>query len=176
MSDVKLYTTNEAYALLPYGARVVSEADYDALREVAEGAESQAQYQRERAEHFQAERDQLRAELAAIRGQEPVAWMDEDGALHTTMESAHFRGAPVTALYALPPHQPDAVSVPRELLEWAVERWHAEVSQRPLANVHRRTLDDTWRQIITRLGGDHGLLCGPRHDDILSTRQAEEGE
>lgn len=60
------------------------------------------------------ERDQLRAELAAIRGQEPVAWMDEDGALHTTTESAHFRGAPVTPLYALPPQQPDAVSVPSD--------------------------------------------------------------
>ena len=28
---VKRYTTNEAYALLPYGARVVSEDDYDAV-------------------------------------------------------------------------------------------------------------------------------------------------
>ncbi|HEJ9831255.1 TPA: hypothetical protein SMN94_006520, partial [Pseudomonas aeruginosa] len=55
-------------------------------------------------------------------------------------------------------------SVP-ELLEWAVGRWHAEVSLRPLINVHRRALDDTWRQVIRRLGGDTGLLCGPSHDE-----------
>lgn len=55
-----------------------------------------------------------------------------------------------------------------ELLDWAVERWHSEVSQRPMHNVHRRSLDDTWRQIIRRLGGDTGLLCGPAHDDLLT--------
>ncbi|WP_329099228.1 hypothetical protein [Pseudomonas aeruginosa] len=58
-------------------------------------------------------------------------------------------------------------SVP-ELLEWAVDRWHAEVSLRPLINVHRRALDDTWRQVIRRLGGDTGLLCGPSHDELLA--------
>ncbi|MFU6003546.1 hypothetical protein ACM7QE_33430, partial [Pseudomonas aeruginosa] len=58
-------------------------------------------------------------------------------------------------------------SVP-DLLEWAVDRWHAEVSQRPLTNVHRRALDDTWRQVIRRLGGDTGLLCGPSHDELLA--------
>lgn len=58
-------------------------------------------------------------------------------------------------------------SVP-ELLEWAVGRWHAEVSLRPLINVHRRALDDTWRQVIRRLGGDTGLLCGPSHDELLA--------
>ncbi|HCT7921134.1 TPA: hypothetical protein OT865_005967, partial [Pseudomonas aeruginosa] len=58
-------------------------------------------------------------------------------------------------------------SVP-ELLEWAVDRWHAEVSLRPLINVHRRALDDTWRQVIRHLGGDTGLLCGPSHDELLA--------
>lgn len=53
-------------------------------------------------------------------------------------------------------------------LDWAVERWHAEVSQRPLVNVHRRSLDDTWRQVIKRLGGDDVALCGPTHDDLLN--------
>ncbi|HHW2788205.1 TPA: hypothetical protein ACUUCJ_001237 [Pseudomonas aeruginosa] len=64
-------------------------------------------------------------------------------------------------------------SVP-DLLEWAVDRWHAEVSQRPLTNVHRRALDDTWRQVIRRLGGDTGLLCGPSHDELLAAAPGKE--
>lgn len=48
---------------------------------------------------------------------------------------------------------------------WAVSRWNAEVAQRPLVNVHRRTLDDTWRQVIRYFGGDAALqLIGPSHD------------
>ena len=53
------------------------------------------------------------------------------------------------------------------LLDWAVERWNAEVSQRPLQNVHRKTLDDTWRQVIIKFGGDTTILCGPTHDELL---------
>ncbi|MCV0057045.1 hypothetical protein KUC69_01420 [Pseudomonas aeruginosa] len=63
-----------------------------------------------------------------------------------------------------------------KLLEWAVGRWHAEVSLRPLINVHRRALDDTWRQVIRRLGGDTGLLCGPSHDELLAAAPAQGGE
>lgn len=59
------------------------------------------------------------------------------------------------------------------LLEWAVDRWHAEVAGRPLVNVHRRSLDDTWRQIIRHLGGDTDLLCGPDHSTLL-TLQGEQ--
>ena len=55
-----------------------------------------------------------------------------------------------------------------DLLSWAVGRWDAEVKNRPLVNVHRRSLDDTWRQVIRRLGGDAGLLCGPAHDELLA--------
>lgn len=73
---------------------------------------------------------------------------------------------------AAPAEQPDTVKVPRELLEWATDRWHAEVASRPLNNVHRRTLDTTWRQMIRRLGGDDTDLCGPRHDALLG----KEGE
>ncbi|WP_236234482.1 hypothetical protein, partial [Pseudomonas tohonis] len=141
-----------------------------------------------RADVAERERDQLRAELDAIR--EVVAFAEGQLTnLQPHIVQACYPGRarfiynyvdPVIerlrAVEAIPPQQPDAVSVPKELLEWAVERWHEEVSQRPLANVHRRTLDDTWRQIITKLGGDHGLLCGPRHDALLSTRQAEEDE
>ncbi|WP_190726680.1 hypothetical protein [Pseudomonas typographi] len=56
--------------------------------------------------------------------------------------------------------------------EWAVERWKDEVSQRPLQNIHRRSFDDTWRQVITRLGGDHRELCGPTHDELLAHKSA----
>jgi hypothetical protein len=55
-----------------------------------------------------------------------------------------------------------------EILNWAVDRWHAEVSARPLQNVHRRSLDDAWRQVIRRCGGDDVSLCGPRHDALLA--------
>ena len=55
-----------------------------------------------------------------------------------------------------------------DLLQWAVSRWQAEVGSRPMANVHRRTLDDTWRQVIQRLGGDDLALVGSTHDEILS--------
>lgn len=62
------------------------------------------------------------------------------------------------------------------LLEWAVGRWEAEVSLRPLHNVHRRSLDDTWRQVIRRIGGDDKALCGPVHDELFAAhRQAQQG-
>lgn len=54
-----------------------------------------------------------------------------------------------------------------DLLEWAVSRWVAEVSNRPLINIHRRSLDDTWRQLIRKLGGDPVQLCGPDHSSLL---------
>lgn len=56
-------------------------------------------------------------------------------------------------------------------VEWAVERWHAEVANRPLVNVHRRTLDDTWRQVIRHFGGDPNLLCGLDHDGLLAAER-----
>jgi hypothetical protein len=52
-------------------------------------------------------------------------------------------------------------------LNWAVGRWTAEVKLRPLQNVHRRTLDDTWRQVIRYHGGDDRALIGPSHDELL---------
>lgn len=61
------------------------------------------------------------------------------------------------------------------VLEWAVDRWHAEVANRPLNNVHRRALDDSWRQVIRKLGGDPGLLCGPAHD-ALAAHDKQSGE
>lgn len=44
------------------------------------------------------------------------------------------------------------------LLGWAVERWNAEVKDRPLENINRRPLDDTWRQVIRKLGGNPDKL------------------
>ena len=57
-----------------------------------------------------------------------------------------------------------------DALEWAVSRWLDEVSNRPLVNVHRRTLDDTWRQVIRHFGGDPDALVGPSHDALLAAR------
>ncbi len=54
-----------------------------------------------------------------------------------------------------------------DVVEWAVSRWEAEVKNRPLQNIHRRSLDDTWRQVIRQYGGDDVGLCGPRHDELL---------
>ena len=53
-------------------------------------------------------------------------------------------------------------------LDWAVSRWNAEVLHRPLVNIHRRSLDDAWRQVIRRFGGDPDALVGPRHDDLVN--------
>ncbi|MCA1490145.1 hypothetical protein I6F11_04325 [Ensifer sp. NBAIM29] len=57
------------------------------------------------------------------------------------------------------------------LLEWAVSRWNTEVKNRPLVNVHRRSLDDTWRQVIRWAGGDPVALVGPSHDELLAAAQ-----
>lgn len=56
----------------------------------------------------------------------------------------------------------------REALDWAVSRWNAEVKNRPLQNIHRRSIDTTWRQVIRHFGGDDVELCGPSHDALLA--------
>jgi hypothetical protein len=58
-------------------------------------------------------------------------------------------------------------------VRWAVDQWQHEVANRPLANVHRRTLDATWRQVIRHHGGDDVLLCGPKHDDLVAAFTGE---
>jgi len=73
--------------------------------------------------------------------------------------------------------QPQAASVPTEghdtAVLWAVERWKAEVENRPLVNKNRRPLDDTWRQVIRHFGGDPGLLLSlPNHDAMVAASQA----
>lgn len=53
------------------------------------------------------------------------------------------------------------------LREWAVSRWRAEVEHRPLTNAHRRTLDDTWRQVMRYAGLDPEDAVGPAHDELV---------
>lgn len=57
---------------------------------------------------------------------------------------------------------------PQDVVDWAVIRWEAEVKNRPLQNIHRRSLDDTWRQIIRHFGGDDRMLVGPTHDELVN--------
>ncbi|WP_182342698.1 Lar family restriction alleviation protein [Comamonas koreensis] len=64
-----------------------------------------------------------------------------------------------------------AQTKPADALDWAVQRWNDEVRNRPMVNIHRRSLDDTWRQVITYLGGDACKLVGPSHDDLLAAAQ-----
>ena len=42
-----------------------------------------------------------------------------------------------------------------------------------MQNIHRRTLDDTWRQVIRHCKGDDRALCGPTHDELLDTNNDE---
>lgn len=60
-----------------------------------------------------------------------------------------------------------------ELLLWAVSRWFAEVADRPMQNIHRRTLDETWRQVIKKLGGNPDELIGTDHLTLLMDIQYE---
>jgi hypothetical protein len=55
-----------------------------------------------------------------------------------------------------------------ELIAWVVERWRAEVANRPLVNVNRRPLDDCWRQMLRHLDADDRALLGPTHDELRS--------
>jgi hypothetical protein len=57
-----------------------------------------------------------------------------------------------------------------KLLDFAVSRWRAEVANRPLKNIHRRALDDTWRQVIRYAGGEPEALIGPSHDELLAMK------
>ena len=77
-------------------------------------------------------------------------------------------GYSFTLCYAAP--QPASEQQAARVLEWAVSRWNAEVKHRPLHNVYRRTLDDTWRQVIRHCGGDPDTLIGPSHDALFAAK------
>jgi hypothetical protein len=59
-----------------------------------------------------------------------------------------------------------------EHVRWAVSRWETEVKNRPLQNIHRRSLDTTWRQVIRHFGGDDVGLCGLPHDELLTLNES----
>jgi hypothetical protein len=60
-----------------------------------------------------------------------------------------------------------------ELSQWVISRWNAEVSQRPLENIHRRTLDDTWRQVYRHLTGEE--INDRPHDVLLDEAKRKLG-
>lgn len=91
--------------------------------------------------------------VAVIEG---ISWFK----LKISEPEAHRKLAEYVLQYECMPH-----------LLWAVERWNAEVKNRPLNNSHRRSLDDAWRQIISYFGGDPDELCGPNHDSLLAAEQ-----
>ena len=100
------------------------------------------------------ENHKLRAELDAIRGQEPVGELILFAGDSDLKEVSWVKGKMPgvgTRLYALPPQQPDAVSVPRELLK-------------RIASEDGAGLDDAGYRDLLELRA------------LLSTRQAEEGE
>lgn len=57
-------------------------------------------------------------------------------------------------------------------LDWAVEQWKNSVANRPLNNIYRRKLDDVWRNIVRKLGGNDLELLGPSHDQLVAESQA----
>lgn len=73
---------------------------------------------------------------------------------------AELRGM-VAAVVMQEPPMPD-------LVDWVVGRWQSEVANRPLVNIHRRSLDDTWRQVLRRLGVDDRARLGPTHDELIA--------
>lgn len=78
----------------------------------------------------------------------------------------------IAALAAQQPTQADGFDTYNSNgLAWAVSRWNDEVSQRPFLNVHRRTLDDVWRQVVRFFGGDPDALLGPAHDALVARQQ-----
>jgi len=139
---------------------------------------------------------ELRAKLAALEKQEPVAWCE---IAIGGKSIAYFDGKPVimtgkvgndchrSPLYlsagAKEPgvdaewlaHRTQAAyaaglaaRVPEDV-NWAVTQWQMQVANRPLINKHRRTLDDIWRQVIHHFGGDANSLIGPTHDELLAS-------
>lgn len=148
MSDVKRYDAGNLTT-----GEVVMAADYDAMQAAYQDRWERARDLQGEMDEVVRERDQLRAELAAIRGQEPIGYISETGMerVKAGRSGAVAKIKTVTCchpLYALPPQQPDAVSVPRELLV-------------DLLCGLRITRDRAIKEIRTL---------------FLSTRQAEEGE
>lgn len=84
-----------------------------------------------------------------------------------TSGPTHYMRLPHEMFEELSKVVPRSIIKASDVVDWAVSRWQAEVSNRPLRNQNRRPLDDTWRQIIRQYGGDDIARCGPTHDDLL---------
>ncbi|HDR9026904.1 TPA: hypothetical protein QDB14_001074 [Burkholderia vietnamiensis] len=104
-----------------------------------------------------------------------IVWRPADVAT-VGVKSIETRGKNDTWTGAVPwlghNRQHEEMPAGASMLDWAVARWDAEVKNRPLINVHRRSLDDTWRQVIRHCGGDDMSLLGPRHDDLVAANAA----
>lgn len=82
---------------------------------------------------------------------EAVAWMDQDGCLHTTLNSAEFSGRPATPLYISPPDAkvPEgSISVPIELIEEYIELLQG-VKYKP---IHSRIRVDMCKTMLAAQG------------------------
>jgi len=55
-----------------------------------------------------------------------------------------------------------------DTLKFVIDRWNAEVKDRPLRNRHRRSMDDTYRQIVKFCGANPDALLGKSHDTLLA--------
>lgn len=90
-------------------------------------------------------------------------------------DRTHAPGPGLVPLYEAAPQppaaEPDAMDAHKANgLAWAVQKWRDEVQHRPLVNVHRRSLDDTWRQVIRYFGGEPAELVGPSHDELRDSQ------
>lgn len=84
----------------------------------------------------------------------------------TPLLAAHPKAQP-----ASPERKPLTDAEQIRLHEWAVSRWREEVEHRPLVNIHRRSLDDAWRQVIRFAGGNPDEAVGPCHDALVAATQ-----
>ncbi|WP_186183132.1 hypothetical protein [Burkholderia gladioli] len=105
--------------------------------------------------------DDARNEFTMVREALGVPYEPHQTLLERTLDAAR-------ASQAAAPADPALVVSRQLVIDWAVERWTLEVNGRPLGNIHRRSLDDTWRQFIRYLGADDVSLLGPRHDDLIA--------
>ncbi|MFE1816464.1 hypothetical protein, partial [Metapseudomonas otitidis] len=116
MSDVKRCTIYEAFALLPYGAKVVPEYDYDALLAERDKLRLEVKNKQHTIDgmneaHWQLVQAhaQLRAELEAIRGQQLVGYQyqDRNGEWRGFCDEEHYQNTvedgtwPIRAIYAV---------------------------------------------------------------------------
>ncbi|MGE4335848.1 MAG: hypothetical protein AB7E55_07725 [Pigmentiphaga sp.] len=97
-----------------------------ALREKIDGAESQAEYQTRRAEHFAKERDAVLSRLAELEKQAPVTAVSEETFSANGTSDIITRNLPIgTPLYTAPVAQ--AGQAPEEWRDMLAElQWHYE--------------------------------------------------